>query len=68
MRTMWTEKARRLAEEHELYDAGDPESSTIDCMLSNFKGVKGVGIIDEEGRWLWWTKTDGVIDVEVVLR
>jgi len=68
MRNQWTEKAIRLAEKHELYDSKDQQTSTIESILTTCNGVQGIGIIDEQGRRLWWTLKKHLIDVEVRLR
>ena len=67
-RITWGEKAKRLAIKHELYDAGDPQSSDVENMLTCRNGIRAFGIVDEEGRKLWWKIKNNEIEVEVLLR
>ena len=65
-RIQWTEKAKRLAKECELYDADDG-CSQIEINLTR-KDIAEFGILTGDGRHIIWFLKDGVIDCEVRLR
>lgn len=65
----WTEKARRLAEKHGLWDT---DGGTIENVLVHSgqyrpSPILALGIEDDMHYQIWWKYKNGTIDVEVKL-
>ena len=68
MRIKWSEKARLLAEKHELYDNGSHDSD-IEMLLRFRPGIKAVGIKTDDGKTIWFSiNEENTIQAEVRLR
>jgi hypothetical protein len=69
-RVKWTEKARRLAEKHGLWDTdgGTIENTLVHSGLYRPSPILAFGIEDEDHDEIWWKYKDGTIDVGVRVR
>lgn len=66
-RVRWTEKAKRLAKQYDLWDY---DGGTIESVLchSGKRGLVEAFGIESGGHHIWWRYKDGEIDAEYEMK